>query len=91
MKPESSSAHMDLSKAEIIRNQEYVSKTVDAVCYFLNPFAAATNISKLHNISSAVAVLTDLLNAEKLGSECILKDFENASPRLNHLLLKHYG
>ena len=71
MKPESSRAHKDLSKAEIKRNQEYVSKTVDAVCNFLNPFAAATDISKLHNISSGAAVSTDvsadLLIAEKLG------------------------
>ena len=71
MKPESSRAHKDLSKAEIKRNQEYVSKTVDAVYNSLNQFAAVTGISKLHNISSGTVVSTnvsaDLLNAEKLG------------------------
>ena len=81
MKPDSSSAHKDLSKAEIKRNQEYASKTADAICNFLNPFDAETDISKLYNISSGAAVLTDvesdLLNAEKLGSECRKAFVEN--------------
>ena len=55
------------------RNQENVSKSIDAVCNFLNQFAAATNITKLHSISTGVSVSTDvdskLLNAEKLGKE----------------------
>ena len=40
----------------------------------MNQFAAATDILKSYNISSGAAVSTDvesdLLNAEKLGSEC---------------------
>ena len=67
MKSESSSVRKDLSLAEIKRNQEYVSKTVDAVCNFLNPFAAATGTSELHNLSSGAV---DLLNTEMLGSAC---------------------
>ena len=74
MKPESSIAHKDLSKAEIKQKKPRVSKTIDAVCNFLNPFAAATDITKLHSISTGAAVSTDvetnLLNAEKLGTEC---------------------
>ena len=38
MMPDSNTAHRDLSKAEIKRNQMYVDKTVQAFCNFINPF-----------------------------------------------------
>ena len=53
-----------------------LSKTIesDAVCNFSNSFAAETDTSILHNISSGAM---DLLNAEKLGSECRKTFVEN--------------
>jgi hypothetical protein len=73
MIPESTNAHRDISKAEIKRGQEYVSKTVEAFCNFLNPFDSTIDKTKLYNISSGVAIPidieSDLLNAEKIGAE----------------------
>ena len=58
VKPESSSAHKNLSKPKIKINQQCVCRTVLIICslQFLNPFDAATDKSKLHNISSGAAV-----------------------------------
>ena len=62
-------SHKDLRKAETAKSERQVTKTIDAIKSFINPFDVEEH-QKLYCLSSGAAVDTeveDVLRAEKLG------------------------
>ena len=69
MSNDSHTSHKDLTKSWIMKGQEYVEKTVEAIESFVNPFTATKE--NLVNLSSGATVPLDiehdLLSAEAKG------------------------
>ena len=77
--------HRDLRNSEVIKSEQVIQRTVDAVTSFVNPFRIDDK-EHLYNVSSGVKIPLeiekDVLNAEALGKkekEIFIKDRLNAN------------
>ena len=72
MDDDSSKTHKDTKKTVKLKSENYVTRTQDAVCSFINPFDAEVKDNLVVLSSGATVpdnIAKDILNAEKSGKE----------------------